>query len=195
MTPWQPSAEVRQRRPLSSKAPTANKAQQHGLVAWDDLPRWRRDNAYIRSAYRPIRASYREAVSSLTYLHNESVNIWSHLLGAVAALALGLGGLYCYHSQRHAILVAPASSSDVLVFACFLGGAVVCLGMSATYHAVMDHSEAVARWGNKLDYTGIVALIVGSNVPALYYGLFCEPALFTAYLGLVSRLMASSIRL
>ncbi|KAJ3453757.1 hypothetical protein MRS44_013902 [Fusarium solani] len=45
--------------------------------------------------------------------------------------------------------------------------------------------QEVARWGNKLDYTGIVVLIVGSFVPALYYGFFCKPTLLTAYLCLI----------
>lgn len=40
----------------------------------------------------------------------------------------------------------------------------------------------VSKWGNKLDYSGIVFLIVGSFVPALYYGLFCLPTLMTTYL-------------
>jgi adiponectin receptor len=63
---------------------------------------------------------------------------------------------------------------------------VVCLGMSATFHTLSNHSDTVAKWGNKLDYTGIVALIVGSYVPALYYGFFCLPNLMTAYLWVVS---------
>jgi predicted membrane channel-forming protein YqfA (hemolysin III family) len=63
---------------------------------------------------------------------------------------------------------------------------VVCLGMSATFHTLSNHSDTVAKWGNKLDYTGIVALIVGSYVPALYYGFFCLPNLMTVYLWVVS---------
>ncbi|PHH72407.1 hypothetical protein CDD83_4948 [Cordyceps sp. RAO-2017] len=151
------------------------------LLLWDDLPAWRRDNAFIRSGYRPIRASYRHALRSLFYLHNESVNIWSHLLGAL--LALAAGGFYLVRVVRPRY--AAADGADLAVFACFFGGAVLCLGMSATYHAVMDHSQRVSRWGNKLDYTGIVALIVGSYVPALYYGFFCRPALLTAYLSII----------
>lgn len=87
-----------------------------------------------------------------------------------------------------------ASSADVFVFSCFFGGAILCLGMSATFHALVDHSEAVAKWGNKLDYTGIVALIVGSYVPALYYGFFCRPTLMSAYLYLVSLFLYSYIQ-
>ncbi|KOS21828.1 ADIPOR-like receptor [Escovopsis weberi] len=151
------------------------------LLLWDEIPHWRRDNAFIRSGYRPIQPSYRASLRSLFYLHNESVNIWSHLAGALVAVALGA---YLYH------VIQPryesATASDVLVFAAFLGSAVVCLGMSATFHALMDHSPEVAAWGNKLDYTGIVALIVGSFVPALYYGLFCRPLLLAAYLYLIN---------
>ncbi|UNI23925.1 hypothetical protein JDV02_009715 [Purpureocillium takamizusanense] len=182
-----------------------HKAEHTLLQLWDDLPAWRRDNAFIRSGYRPIRGSYAHSLRSLFYLHNESVNIWTHLLGAIVAIALSLWCLrgvlvaaaattstrrpyedyYRYVSTYAAAAARNASRADVCVFACFFGGAVVCLGMSATFHALVDHSEDVARWGNKLDYTGIVALIVGSYVPALYYGFFCRPVLLTGYLALI----------
>ena len=151
------------------------------LHLWDDLPPWRRDNTFILSGYRAPQPSYRHAVRSLFYLHNESVNIWSHLLGAVLAAAASLYLWATVHPRY-----ASASRADTLVFACFFGGAVLCLGMSATFHMLIDHSEAVARWGNKLDYTGIVALIVGSYVPSMYYGFFCRPDLMRRYLALVS---------
>jgi adiponectin receptor len=151
------------------------------LVHWDDLPAWRRDNAYIRTGYRPDSASYARSLASLGYLHNESVNIWSHLVGALAFLAGG--------ALLHAV-VAPryesASAADVLVFACFFAGAVACMGMSATFHAISNHSPIVAKWGNKLDYSGIIFLIVGSYVPALYYGFYCQPVLMGVYLYAVS---------
>lgn len=152
------------------------------LVLWDELPTWRRDNAYIHSGYRnAARGSYARSLRSLFYLHNESVNIWSHLIGAVVAAA---AAAYLYYAIRPRY--ASASLADLVVFSCFFGGAFLCLGMSATFHAFLDHSEEVARWGNKLDYTGIVALIMGSFVPVLYYGFFCQPALLSVYLSLVS---------
>ena len=191
------STKVRQRRPsFTETAAAAAESLLHTaeatveatlhqignlLWSWDDLPAWRRDNHFIRSGYRPTSYSVRACLASLGYLHNESVNIWTHLLGSAAFL---LGGLLLY------ALVAPryasASDSDVLVFACFLGGAFVCLSMSATFHTLSNHSPEVAMWGNKLDYTGIVFLIVGSYVPALYYGFFCHKYLMTFYLATVS---------
>lgn len=163
-----------------------SKVESSLLQLWDDLPSWRRDNGFIHSGYRQIRASYLYSFQSLFYVHNEFVNIWSHLSGAIVAIAFSAYLYGAIHPRYDS-----ATSADVLVFACFFGGAILCLGMSATFHALVDHSEAVAKWGNKLDYTGIVALIVGSYVPALYYGFFCSPALMTVYLYLVRFIVES----
>jgi adiponectin receptor len=185
-------AELRHRRPSTtaeSLAKTAvdtaqkveSKVSQALLQAWDDLPSWRQDNHYIHTGYRSTSNSLTKSFASLGYLHNESVNIWSHLLGAISFTS---GGLFLY------TVVAPryesASSTDLLAWACFFSGAFLCLGMSATYHAICNHSPEVARLGNKLDYSGIVFLIVGSYVPALYYGFRCKPELLPTYLSMVS---------
>lgn len=179
---------LRQRHPSKTGLPIEsidtvkvieNKAEK-ALLLWGDLPAWRRDNAFIHSGYCQIRPSYLHSLRSLLNLHNESVNIWSHLVGAIVTVA---GSLYLYYVIRPRYDFA--TPSDVLVLACFIGGAVLCLGMSATFHAVLNHSQKVARWGNKLDYTGIVLLIVGSFVPALYYAFFCMPTLLTVYLYLI----------
>ncbi len=121
------------------------------------------------------------SLASLAYLHNESVNIWTHLLGAAAAVLIAAAGLVRLVAARF----DAAGPADRLVFFCFFAGAVLCLGMSATYHALCNHSDAVSKWGNKLDYSGIVLLVVGSFVPALYYGFFCRPALMAVYLYMV----------
>lgn len=189
-------AALRQRRPststsslLSSAADSAattakdvsEKIQSTLLQAWDDLEPWRQDNHYIHSGYRSTSNSLSKSFHSLTYLHNESVNIWSHLLGALAFTA---GGIFLY------LVIAPryetARPADIWAWACFFAGAFCCLGMSATYHAICNHSPEVARVGNKLDYSGIVFLIVGSYVPALYYGFRCKPELLPGYLSMVS---------
>ncbi|KAK4247928.1 hemolysin-III related-domain-containing protein [Corynascus novoguineensis] len=157
------------------------------LLRWDDLPPWRRDNPSIHSGYRPESGSFLASLGSLLYLHNESVNIWTHLIGA-AAVALGVTWAYGFLDEIIGPRYATASSADAFVFACFFAGAFCCLGMSGTYHMLSNHSEGVAKWGNKLDYTGIVFLIVGSYVPALWYGFFCWAGWLTAYLGAIALL-------
>ncbi|KAI0842212.1 HlyIII-domain-containing protein [Hypoxylon sp. FL0890] len=178
-----PGSGLRRRRSSASSSlvQTAKDVEQKVASAlhilWDDLPTWRRDNHYIITGYRPDSNSYWRSFTSLFYVHNEFVNIWTHLLGAFLFPTIGVW-LYNVIAPRY----GSANSSDVLVFSCFFAGAVLCLGMSATFHAISNHSEEVAKWGNKLDYSGIVFLIVGSYVPALYYGLFCLPKLMTIYL-------------
>ncbi|KAI0889842.1 HlyIII-domain-containing protein [Annulohypoxylon maeteangense] len=169
---------LRKRRSSSSASKLAHAAAdvEHKLasallILWDDLPSWRRDNHFIETGYRRDSNSYWRSFTSLFYVHNESVNIWTHLLGALFVPAAA-AWLYHVIAPRY----ASANASDVLVFGCFFAGAVMCLD------AISNHSEEVAKWGNKLDYSGIIFLIVGSYVPALYYALFCLPNLMTVYL-------------
>ncbi|KAE8398793.1 hemolysin-III related-domain-containing protein [Aspergillus pseudonomiae] len=146
------------------------------LLHWNDLPHWQRDNHHIHSGYRPASFSFLVSFQSLTYIHNETVNIYTHLLPSLLAVP----GAILLHR-----VLAPrcetATQADIISFACFFAGAAVCLGMSATYHTISNHSPTVARIGNTLDYAGIVALIVGSFVPSVYYGFYCEPGLQRLY--------------
>ncbi|EME41550.1 hypothetical protein DOTSEDRAFT_73832 [Dothistroma septosporum NZE10] len=147
-----------------------------------------RDNHYIHSGYRPASNSYHKSFSSVTHLHNETVNIWSHLLGAIAAATTAI---ILYSTMRPRFNLA--TSEDVMVFACFFLGAVVCLGMSATYHTISNHSEAVAKFGNRLDYIGIVVLIWGSFVPSIYYGFGTEPGLIRVYWSMITTIGAGTL--
>jgi adiponectin receptor len=166
----------------ANKIAQGGKEVEHQLtVLWHDLPTWLQDNHYIKSGYRPSSNSYTKSFRSLGYMHNETVNIWTHLIGAVLAL-VGSGVIYATLSSRY----ESATREDVLVFGCYFLGAVACLGMSATYHTISNHSHQVAIWGNKLDYLGIVFLIWGSFIPVLYYAFQSEPQLMKTYATMVS---------
>jgi len=120
-------------------------------VTWNDLPPWQQDNHHIQTGYRPASNSLTRSIASLAYLHNESVNIYSHLLGSCLAL---LSGLYVYTSVIKPRFEAHATPQDVRVFAAFFVGAVACLAVSAGYHTLSNHSRWVAGWGNRADYLG-----------------------------------------
>lgn len=146
------------------------------IVLWEKLPSWQQDNRFIVSGYRSASGSYRKSAASLGYLHNETINIYTHLLGSIA-FAIGGFVLWSTIATRY----KTATSEDVYVFSCFFLGAVTCLGMSATYHTISNHSEVVSRFGNKLDYLGIVFLIWGSFIPSIYYGFSCSPEWISTY--------------
>jgi adiponectin receptor len=173
---------ARQRRPsttevIAETAKNLEKKIEYALtVLWDDLPSWQQDNHYIRSGYRPASSSFKKSFASLGYLHNESVNIYSHFVGAVIFSSAAVV-LYAAIKPRY----ESAAPSDVLAFGCFFAGAALCLGMSGTYHTISNHSPIVNRMGNKLDYVGIVFLITGSFIPSIFYGFYCHSHLQEFY--------------
>ncbi|KAA8914286.1 hemolysin-III related-domain-containing protein [Sphaerosporella brunnea] len=138
------------------------------------------DNHYILSGYRPATESFKKSFASLSYLHNESVNIYTHLLGALLFLFF-LIYLHSIVRPRY----AHATPSDILAFTTFFLSATTCLGMSATYHTISNHSPSVAKFGNQLDYLGIIVLIVGSSLPTIYYGFLCHATLIWTYWGMM----------
>lgn len=146
------------------------------LLHWNDLPSWQRDNYHIHTGYRPASFSFLISFQSLTYLHNETVNIYTHLLPAIIAIPTAIA-LHNAIAPRY----ETATQADIIAFSCFFAGAAACLGMSATYHTISNHSPLIARIGNTFDYVGIVGLIVGSFVPSIYYGFYCDPELQKFY--------------
>src|SRR5947207_2488627 len=130
---------------VTEKAAAAErKIEQRLTILWHEIEEWQQDNHYITSGYRPASRSYKRSASSIGYIHNETVNIWTHLVGAIAALA-GSFVLYSVLEPRY----ETATRDDVMVFSCFFLGAAACLGLSATFHTISNHSRAVASFGNK----------------------------------------------
>lgn len=151
------------------------------LLSYDQLPKWYQDNEYILSAYRPVTYSIQGCGASLFCIHNETANIYTHLLPAVAALCLQAVG------QRVFIARYPlASRMDRLVFAFYLSTVILCMGLSATYHTFINHSARYSDLWGRIDYCGIMILIVGDFVTGIYVGFYCEPVLQKLYWTMVS---------
>jgi adiponectin receptor len=107
------------------------------------------------------------------------------LIGALVAV---LAFFYLYniiHPRYEA-----ATHQDVLVFACFFAGATACLSLSATFHLFSNHSQEVQKFGNQLDYLGIVFLIWGSFIPSIYYGFQRDPELIRRYWTMITTISA-----
>jgi len=78
------------------------------------------------------------------------------------------------------------SWADRAVFAAFLSSAVFCLLCSAFFHMASSHSKQVAARCHALDYSGIIALILGSFYPCVYYGFYCEQHYRIGYVLLIT---------
>lgn len=157
---------------------------------WLEIEHWQRDNPSILSGYRPQSDSYFDSILSLFYLHNETINVYSHLIGAIA-FAVAAPIVY----RRLKPLYKTASTEDFVVFACFFVGCVGCLFMSGTYHLISNHSHEISRFGNQLDYLGIVLLIWGSFIPSIYYGFQERTDLIKVYWTMVRGSLVYEIQL
>ncbi|KAF1831077.1 HlyIII-domain-containing protein [Decorospora gaudefroyi] len=167
--------------PPQKKAPSpAELSNPYGLLCYDQLPEWRKDNPYIYTQYRPISHSYKACLKSLFYLHNQTGNIYSHLLFFFPVLALIIHNSLALAGVR--TLSIQPRSDDVLAFSAFFAGAAMCMSFSTAYHTFMSHSEYVASRGKLLDFAGITCLIWGSMMPTLYYAFNCETDVMKKYM-------------
>jgi hypothetical protein len=148
-------------------APLLNKAEEK-LIAWDDLPDWSKDNEYIHTGYRPISNSYWQCLQSCFYRHNETVNIYTHLLATFWMIALPIA-LYP-HARDH---YPTAGADDWTVFALFFLGGASCFALSTIYHVLSNHSHAVHDFAHKLDFLGITIVTTGCFPPGVWYTFPC----------------------
>ncbi|KIK55838.1 hypothetical protein GYMLUDRAFT_175044 [Collybiopsis luxurians FD-317 M1] len=152
-------------------------------ISWNELQDWQKDNKYILSGYRRLQYSWRGCLKSIfAYLHNETVNVHSHLWGGVFFLYL-LGTV-----RTNELTVYETSWLDSTLFALFFFCAMFCHLSSALFHTSISHSQAVCARCHAYDYAGIIVLNLGSHYPLLYYGFFCEPSYQKLYILIITAL-------
>lgn len=155
---------------------------QRHLLTIKEVPAWFDANPFILSGYRPESNSVGACLASWTYLHNESCNIYSHLIPAVGAL-LAQGFLYQHVRTKYENL----TSTDWSILSLQLLTALICLTTSALYHTLMSHSVQVAHRWLLNDYIGIITLILRNFISGLHFGFYCSEKLKLAYWFLVSQ--------
>lgn len=154
---------------------TVNKKRGRRLYSWEEIPDWQKDNEHIRHGYVRETNSFLGCFDSLFYMHNESVNIYTHLLP-------GLCFFFVVLFDKVAIKVFDTTTFlDYIMVDLFFLGAFTCLILSSTFHCLKTHSLRIAILGNKLDYLGIVALIVSSMISIMYYGFFDSGKFFYGF--------------
>ncbi|KAJ2993240.1 hypothetical protein NUW58_g1903 [Xylaria curta] len=152
------------------KAPSMHRSFK--TLTWEEIEPWQKNNRFILRGYRPPTNSYTKSLQSVGRLHNQTVNIWSHLLAAIvfAATAAAL------RQQK-----GFGTSFDMLLFGQFYAGLVLCLLFSSAFHTFDNHSDNVAHSFFLCDLAGIIMLIVASFYPGVYYGFYCEPSTTRVY--------------
>lgn len=166
-----------------SSSPGSPKHTRPALITYHDLPAWYQDNCFIITGYRPVSNSTRACFGSWFYLHNESMNIYTHLIPCLAFL-LGIWYVLQYLHARY----PSVSAGDDGLFVFFLLTATACLGLSTAYHTLLNHSAEAERLWLRMDFVGIVVLTVGDIVSGVYMGFWCETLYRKIYWGMIASL-------
>ncbi|KAM6120480.1 progestin and adipoQ receptor family member 3 isoform 3-T3 [Pterocles gutturalis] len=138
------------------------------LYTYEQIPLFLKDNPYITDGYRAFLPS-RLCLKSLFILSNETVNIWSHLLGFLLFFSLGI------HDLTAVLPAAGASRQDFVICSVCLCCFQVCMLCSVGYHLFCCHrSEKTSRRWMALDYAGISIGILGCYVSGVFYAFYCS---------------------
>lgn len=151
-------------------------------ITSQEVSTWQLDNKFILTGYRQERADYVDIFTSLTFLHNETCNVYTHLIGAVVLPVVG--AIFIRHlAEPQFLRVLPA---DYIMFAIYLCCAEICLILSTLYHLMQPHSYKVEQFWHGMDLLGIVIMTVGTFVSGIYYVFFCEARFQNLHWAIVS---------
>jgi len=181
------SSDSQPRKDAHHRDDNSASQQARRLCAFTELPKWYQDNPHILSSYRPVSFSYNACIQSLAYVHNETVNIYTHLVPALI-LAFALPTLQLHISRI--FIEAPWMDRFMLTLtpmACLFT-----LSLSATYHTLMNHSHSISSSCLLLDYTGILALILASFISGIYVGFYESSFHRQLYWGMILMLILVS---
>lgn len=151
------------------------------LISYHELPEWYEGNEYIHHGYRRPSHSVPISARGLLALHNETINIYTHLIPALVFLVSP--GFILHYLHQEYTAVHPA---DDIIFVFFGLTAAVCQSFSACYHTFANHSERVDEFWLRMDFVGIVLLTVGDFVSGIYMVFWCESVERLVYWSMVS---------
>ncbi|ANB15945.1 Izh3p [Sugiyamaella lignohabitans] len=165
---------------LSTAVATALHAAKSRLLTYDELPVEWRENPYIIRGYRFYKG-YMDCIYSLVKVHNETCNIWTHVIGFFVMLSLA------FFHLPHTLSWKDSSVYDKLTMIVFLVAAMKCLVCSAVWHTFNGIAHLPAK--NKfacVDYTGITVLIAASILTTEYTALYCKPFARNVYMAVTA---------
>ncbi|KAJ0973671.1 hypothetical protein J5N97_015636 [Dioscorea zingiberensis] len=185
------------------------------LMNYNSLPEYLKDNEFILDYYRP-EWPLKKTILSIFSIHNETLNVWTHLIGFFIFLFLTIATAVMIPREDHETIytlirieelsssnnntiintsslmmsmISPMLTKPIITrwpFFAFLFGAMLCLLTSSLCHLLISHSEKMAYIMLRLDYTGIASLIVTSFYPPVFYCFICDPFFLNLYMSFIT---------
>jgi len=147
----------------------------HGepLLKIDEVPEYLRSNPYIRTGYRSPQ-KYSECLKSVLSLHNETLNIWTHLVGFLVFFTVLLWDWWSPPSN--------VTWPDLVVILTIITCYQACMILSVVFHTFTSHSKEASETCLLMDLAGIGASITASYISGIYYAFWCQPGWCGFYL-------------
>jgi len=126
---------------------------------------------FIHKGYR-VGYDLLGCANSLLQVHNETVNIWSHLIGTVILITLSVHVIGRFNEYGFLHMMMPC----IYIFCAAYGLFASCVFhwfncINSTYHLRL----------RTLDFGGIAANILGGSWPIAYYTFYCHPTVLFLY--------------
>lgn len=155
----------------------ALKLGQSKYLHYYQLPLSWRENRYIINGYRFTLLHQTMWELIFHFNHNETLNIWTHLVGALVMTYLGL----VHYPKTEAF--AHSTVGDNAIMALFIFASLKCLVSSVLWHTYSTFAHLTIR--NRfacVDYTGITVLVTCSVISAEYCSLYNYPKLLALFM-------------
>lgn len=121
-------------------------------------------NPFVYSGYRTPTNDNMKTLKTVCYLHNESINIWSHLGGFI--IFLGLIIYWTIYKSRE------SSSMKNIANYIYLFSILSLMFVSTFYHISIGHSAPVANDCQCFDWSGVSLVCMGSGIYTAFYELY-----------------------
>lgn len=151
-------------------------------ATYQEISEWQFDNKFILSGYRREKADYLEVLGSLGFLHNETCNVYTHLIGAL--LLPLVAAIFLRHLAEPQF--SDVSAVDYSMFGIYFVCAETCLILSTLYHLMQPHSHRVEQFWHGMDLLGIVIVTIGTFSSGIYFVFFCDAHLRKLHWAIVS---------
>lgn len=129
---------------------------------------------YILSGYRPVQQDWRCYLLSLFQRHNESLNVWTHLLA---------GPVLLLRWWANVSTLGCTLDTASLPLTIFLGSSLIYLFFSVAAHLMQSHSERAHYFFFFIDYVGVASYQYGCSLGHYFYA--SEPAWRESCIGLL----------
>ncbi|KAJ5079700.1 adiponectin receptor protein [Anaeramoeba ignava] len=154
------------------------KTKKQDLITFKEIPYWLQDNKYIEKGYR-VNWNKTECLKSLTFIHNETWNIYIHFFGFILFIIILIKLVLSETFQK-------STRTEKFFFVYYIFSVESCLGSSTVFHTFYCMSKNIKKKLLFIDLCGVIIIGSGSHIGPLFFIYRSFPFLQKLYLSLLA---------